>query len=67
MQKLSFKYVCSAGANRDFGQVGKYSESMKALLVLVCLWLQLTGTDVYRISHALTSIHLNLLHILKSD
>lgn len=56
MQKLSFKYICSTGGNRDFGQVGKYSESMKALLVLVRLWLQLTGTDVYRILHALACV-----------
>lgn len=40
------------GATETLGRL-ENTQSMKALLVLVRLWLQLTGTDVYRILHAL--------------
>lgn len=43
------------------------TQSLKPLLVLVHLWPQLTGTDVYRTPHAFARIHLNLLRMLKFD
>lgn len=51
-----------AGANREFEQAGKYSESVKALLVFGPS--VASGTDVYRIAHARASIHLNLSHTI---